>query len=105
MTAPTPAAVAPASARLVVRKVAGQVVVRGHDLAERDGRPRQSLAEAQGTHPERLAVGLGQPRIEGQLEALGRRVELVDDGTVRAQQATGLVDDVLEEIVCLADRG
>ena len=48
---------------------------------------------------------LVDPRVVAPLDPAGHRVEQVDDRAVGVQQAGGLLDDVLEQVAGLADRG
>ena len=90
---------------LVMLEVARKIVAGGDHPALRDCRARQTLAD----HHRALAQGrslvLRQAGIECPFQPLGHRVELVDDRAVGAKEALRLVDDVLEQVARLADRG
>ena len=71
----------------------------GHRLA------RQPLADPQPLRTDEVALLVGQPRVVGRDEDALVGVELVDDRAVGPEQATRLVDDPLEQVARLADRG
>ena len=100
-----PVVLASSSVEVEVGELAGQVVA-GRDDPTLGHRPAgQALADPQPRRLDRCALLVGQPGVVGRDEHAGIRVVLVDDRAVGAQQPERLVDDALEEVAGLADRG
>ena len=91
--------------RIEVGEFAGEVVARRDDPPLGHGPSGQALADAQPRRLDRFPLLVGQPGVVGGDDDAGSLVVLVDDRAVGAQQPEGLVDDALEQVAGLADRG
>ena len=91
--------------QLVVPEGRVAVIPDDDDPALGDGFAGDALADPQVAQLDALTLRLADARIVGPLEGLALRIELVDDGAVGAEQPERLVDDVLEDVVGLAQGG
>ena len=91
--------------RVDVDELAGQVVAGRDDPSLRHGLARQAFAEVQTRGAHRRPLLVAQPGVVDRDQDVLLAVELVDHRAVGTEQAAGLVDDALEQVAGLPDRG
>ena len=91
--------------QVVVLELGGAVVADMDDPSLGHGLAGHALPEPEAVHLERLALLDGQAGVVRPDQALALRVVLVDHRAVGPEQPARLVDDVLEDLVRLAQRG